>query len=78
MKIITPACIGAANLVASRLRRPGATCDRGAFFLRYGVPLLLVTLLLVQFTDIEHDFVTQVEALVQSLRATLSSGEADF
>jgi hypothetical protein len=79
LKTIIPACIGAVNVVAGRARRLKTSGDHGAFFLRFGVPLLVAVLLLVQFTDIERDFTSKVLTVVETVGTTFfSSDEPDF
>jgi hypothetical protein len=64
---------GVADFLADRVRRLRAADDRGAMFFRYGVPLLVAAMLAVAFTDIEDDVGTAVQAVVDSVRSTVSS-----
>lgn len=75
MKNFVPAYLVLSSAVADRVRRLRVPDDRGALFYRYGVPLLLVAMLAIAFTDVEDNLATQMAGLYDSVKSSLSSDD---
>jgi hypothetical protein len=72
LKLVTPAHIVISNVLADRFSRLSEAEDQGSMFYKYGIPLLLISLLLVAFTDLEYDALTRAAALIETVRASLT------
>lgn len=75
MKLIIPAYIGIANVVADRIERLKHAQDQGSMFYKYGVPLLVVSLLVIAFTDLENDVLGTVETFFSTVKAVMTDGD---
>lgn len=73
MRYFGPVLAHVIGFVADRVRRLAAADDRGAMFYRYGVPLLVVAMLAIAFTDVEDDVVYAVQTIVDTVRGAFAS-----